>query len=479
MLGLILLGIGILSWSASYFIGRLVHDKISLVRATDAAVLSAAIQQARVMNFHAYLNRAQLAHRLAMIHLVTLASQERFRATQAQTSLRMNPPAFLIGMFFGSSYATSYLASQAGGVSDHVALRALEQAFNRHDEAIKQIIDQARLALIRDLSALRDQTLEKVLVRNLGDSGSALKKRSLQELGVRYVIERDELKGYIQYFSAQSPVFTSAFNQITDRYEFLKSRNSLKRNVWAVNIKCPHKRHELRRRGETIIHNDGLYESSDTLSMHAVRFNKLIGCYHREYPMGWARINSAPSSSALLAPSFLLQQEKIDDLDPENISSHTSVNSSFASQSFSDQSFWRWVKNQGVKSWNIFNGRENPLAEVWNGLNKIRWRSNVDAGFADIAPTRASFRFAIKTRQDSRLSLQEENAKNDVNNMRSQTTRTNKKQRFFFGKYVDETLTAQSAAHIYFARPDSFLGSYQEIPSLFHPYWHARLTTYK
>mgnify|MGYP000291181304 CR=1 FL=1 len=70
VLGLALTSLGILAWVTSYYLSHLVHDKLSLLRATDAAALSAATSHARTLNFHAYLNRAQLAHQLAMLHLL-------------------------------------------------------------------------------------------------------------------------------------------------------------------------------------------------------------------------------------------------------------------------------------------------------------------------------------------------------------------------------------------------------------------------
>jgi len=450
VLGLMLIGIVILTWSSSYYIGHLVHDKMSLIRATDAAVMSAATTQARILNFHAYLNRAQLANQLAMMHLVTLASQERFRATQALQSMRMNPPAFLIGMFFGSSFAASYLAAQAGGVSDSQSIRALEKAFHQHDNVIIEMLEQTRLSLLRDLSISRNQILERVLIRNLGDSGSIMSGNTLSELGVSYEIKRDEITNKLSYLSIQSPVWRSVFKQVMEPYGYLKPRNEVRQNIWAVNVRCPHKRHELRRRGQSSASADGIYESDDTISFHAVRSNRAIGCYQREYPMGWAQVKADVRASELVnAPKYW-----------DRVT--TSVT---AGQSFSSEPFWHWVKKQGNSRWDIFNGSANQLAQSWSAPQKISWQSRTKAGFVDVEPSRAEFRFDIDTIQKSKFLSQ------------------HMKENFLSGRFkmlgldLKDSISASASSVTYFSRPGPRDDGLHEHPSLFHPYWHARLVS--
>jgi len=384
LLGLGLIGVVALAWSGSYLIGHLVHEKVSLIRATDAAVLSAATIQARYLNLHAYLNRAQLANQLAMMHLVTLASQERFRATQARQSLGMNPPAFLIGMFFGSSYASSYQAAQAGGVSDTLALQNLESAFHQHDQVIHDIIDQTRKQLLHDMISVRNKTLEKILVLNVGESGASLRGKTLTELGLSVAIARDDIQNAIAYLSTQSPVWLNVFNQVVKPYGYLKSRNFTKQNIWAVNVRCPHKRHSLRRRGETKIDAHAGYTVNDTLALHAIRSNRIIGCYEREYPMGWAEVDSAVQGEY----PFSNRLKQTDEIEPIG-----------AIQNFSRQPFWRWVKNQTIAGWNIFNGNDNQLAQLWSRTSKVRWQSRSQPGFSDLIDSTTAFNLQISTTQ--------------------------------------------------------------------------------
>lgn len=448
--GLVLTGIILLAWGSSYYIGHLVHDKVSLLRATDAAVLSAATIQARTLNFHAYLNRAQLANQLAMMHLVTLASHERFRATQAIQSLGMNPPAFLIGMFFGPAYSASYLASQAGGVSDSYALDTLKKAFHQHDLVIKEMLEQTRQVLLHEMNLSRKLTLEKVLIRNVGDSGSMMIGNSLSELGLSYAIKLDELKDKVRYLSVETPVWKDAFKQVLEPYAFLKPRNDTRLNMWAVNVRCPHKRHELRRRGHSAVAPNGSYVSEDTISFHAIRSNRAIGCYQREYPMGWAQVSASMRRAALSHGNTM--------------NGHDGARASDI-QRFSNESFWRWVKNQGNSSWNIFNGTENKLAQSWSHPQKISWQSNAKAGFVQIAPSEKEFRFDIETSQKSSFLSQ------------------HVEQSRFAGRFTipgldpTDSLTASASSVTYFSRPSPRKDGHSEGPSLFHPYWHARLVS--
>lgn len=448
--GLSMLSVGLLGWALSYYLGHLIHNKISLIRATESVALSVATLQARALNLHAYLNRAQIAHQVAMIHLVTLASHERFRANQAKQSIRMNPPAFLIGMFFGPVYAASYAAAQSGLADDSLSILNLESAFHNHDKTVKDVIDQTRHDITRQLHVSRKQLLEKLLIKNLGESGSAMRGSSLDTLGISYRIARDDFKDGLIESSSRSPIWESVFTQATDPYGYIKKRNNKRQNLWAVNVRCPHKRHELRRRGYTHAAPDGTYSASDNLSFHAVRSNRIIGCYDREYPMGWSEISVA-SKEHVFGPNMK--------------PGHTEEKSVHSIQNFSSQSFWRWVKKQGIPGWDIFTGTTNALAESWASGDKITWFSSAGKSFIDLHPSRAEFRFDITTSQLT-----------GDNTLRKNGNSFSKSFNLFVPDAV-RALHAQSISLTYFVRPNSRKDGRQEKPNLFNPYWHARLVS--
>lgn len=59
-------------------VGQTINDKIKLVNAADAAAYSAALWEARSLNYQAYLNRAIVANEVATAQLVSLRSWSRY-----------------------------------------------------------------------------------------------------------------------------------------------------------------------------------------------------------------------------------------------------------------------------------------------------------------------------------------------------------------------------------------------------------------
>ena len=443
-LGLIVCAIVLIAWVLSLNLGRLVHNKASLLRATDAAVYSAAVAQARALNLHAYLNRAQLAQQIAMAHLITMASAQRYRATLARQASRFNPPASLIGMLFGPQYAAAYLAAKAGGLGDQVALAQLSEAFRLHDDVIHRVIERVRGEQLKRLSNQRQQVLNEVLVQNVGASGSSMVGKTLAELGLKAGITVDDLPGFISRFSSAQPNWQALLKRVSKQYGFLNDRHHTTRNVWAVNLRCPHKRHELRRKGSTRLEANGTWSVQDHQSFHALRYNRVIGCYQREYPMGWALVNSAPSSRA----------------QPDGQrATHTEP------QNFAKESFWRWVSQQPNDGWNIFSGGDNHLARRLAYASEIRWSTQGMPSFTALTSKhKESIRLAIAVTQQSPL---------------IHVGDATEEQRFG-GRFTLSSserahgLRAEAAAQTYFSPPRAS-GNVIIAPNLFQPFWRARL----
>ncbi|MEI7568655.1 MAG: hypothetical protein WCJ34_04340 [Alcaligenaceae bacterium] len=447
-LGLIVCMVGLLAWISSLNLGRLIHNKASLIRATDAAVYSAAVAQARALNLHAYLNRAQLAHQIAMAHLITVASAERYRATLAQRVNRFNPPATLIGLFFGPQYATAYLAARAGGIHDHVALNQLSDAFKRHDEVISQVIDQARRTQLKQLADHRQRVIEEVLVKNVGASGSTLVGTTLGELGLSPQLIFDELPGFVSHFSTSDRSWSSLLKRVTTKYPYLSDRNHVVRNPWVVNLRCPFKRHELRRKGSTRLSYNGEWSAQDDQSFHALRYNRVMGCYQREYPMGWALVSSR------LSPEKSQEQANTEGATPQN---------------FSEQPFWRWVSDQADKTWNIFSGRDNRLAMYWAKQSEIRWPTQGLPGYTTLTPKRAhSIRIGLSVKQQGVLI----HAGNEAEEQRFGTQFRATKAEY------SQTLHSRAMAETYFEMPEQSRLSAAVAANVFQPFWRARLVEF-
>lgn len=71
---LALLGSLVAAFLLAYESGRIVHSKMRLVNAADAAAFSAATWEARVLNFQSYMNRAVIANEVAIAQGTSLAS---------------------------------------------------------------------------------------------------------------------------------------------------------------------------------------------------------------------------------------------------------------------------------------------------------------------------------------------------------------------------------------------------------------------
>jgi hypothetical protein len=81
VLGLVLMFAGCLGLYFLFNIGQLSATKQKLTNSTDAAAYSAALWRARVLNFHAYSNRAIVAQEVAVAQAITLVSWSKYFET--------------------------------------------------------------------------------------------------------------------------------------------------------------------------------------------------------------------------------------------------------------------------------------------------------------------------------------------------------------------------------------------------------------
>ena len=431
-LALMLISAAAVSWIYLYNGGQIVASRARLTHAADAAAYSGALIQARALNMQAYINRAQIAHQVAMAHLVTLSAWAQFGATQAGQVGRNNPPASLIAMLFGPRYGDAYAsasrASALGGLAGD-----LEQAYDGHDRTVHRILAASSQAVMNTLPAARDQAMREVLAENYRATGDA-------GIVPRLDLLSDGLPGRLEWVPGSQGDLQSLSTQAVARYGFLAPRDATARNPWPVSYRCPQKRHELRRRGATSMGADGRWHAHDTLSFHALRSNRWIGCYYREYPMGWGDTDAAVDASSA---------------DPGGIQ---------PPDDFSDQDFWRWVREH--TDWNIQSGTANFLADAHAGVDRHEWRGR---GFPPHAVLKgeASLRLAIAARMPA-PALKTSDAAGAV--------RVAGERFAFRALQPNEYVHVASAAETYFARPHSRADGRRELASLFHPYWQARLS---
>lgn len=405
--GLLLVSLFIGAYLAYFSTGRVLATKTRLVHATDAAAYSGALVQARSLNLLAYLNRAQLAHQLAMAHLISLASWAQYGSTQALKLSSANPPAHLIGMLFGANYGLAYLSSaKAAGlnIKNH---SDLARAYASHESLIHDDIRNINATLIDNLPDLRLVVIKNVLKANFKDS-------EYDDLSVHLL--SDDWPNPISWFYADNDIF-KLIRSIASLHKFLDPRNFTKKSSWSVDARCPSLRHQLRRRGSTKLTAEGQWQASDIQSFHALRSNRWIGCYYREYAMGWAWVR--PVGSPSLDGVYVSEP-------PEN---------------FSQQNFWNWIREQN--KWSYLDERDNPLANSYAVRDAINWPSRGLSIYPDIAvKDQASISFQI----GASLLAKDRNL-----------------------------IHAKSSAHTVFSRPTNRSDKQIELVNLFHPYWHASL----
>ena len=407
--------------------GQLIGAKTRLVHVVDAAAYSGAVIQARALNFHAYVNRAQLAHQVAMAHLVTLASAAQFGDTQAQQVAQSNPPLGVIAAFFGVTHGTAY-GESVGAVGRGPALAS---AFEAHDRTVHQVLMTAQRAVFNTLAQSRRDAIDAVVAANY-DGPPPLAD-----------VLADSLPGALQWQSGAARESLRALAaQAVAPYGYLGPRNDIAHSLLPVSARCPWLRHELRRNGATRQLGLEGWEAADTQSWHALRSNQWIGCYFREYPMGRALAQAQGSSG-----------DAGQDAPEETVPTD-----------FSQEDFWRWATRQS--SWNIFGGGSNPLGQAWASMQPVRLGGHGVPAYAGLSSGRDSMRFVLRLREaQARLPTTDGSSqvRAGVDRLRIGT------------HTAGGEMAAMAAAETYYVRPSARADGRGERANLFQPYWQARL----
>jgi len=310
VLGMLLAGLLSLALMRYFVVGQVAAARARQLHALDAAAYSGALMQARALNMLSHINRSQVAHQVAMAHVVTLASWAAFGSAQASRLARGNPPAYLIAMQFGPAHGAAYrAAARAAGLTGVAGSHAeLAMAYAAHERTVHDVLARSQDALVAGLARSRDDTIRQVLALNY--PGSKPGDFALE-------IRQDSLPGYLQRFQDKG-MARQGLRELTmiaaGHYRFLASRDDTAYNPWLVQPGCPHLRHELRRRGATRLNRQGIWQSADTQSFHALRAVRRVLCYYREYPMAWGWVRGGESrymsgqrvqgASGLGAPEF-------------------------------------------------------------------------------------------------------------------------------------------------------------------------------
>lgn len=430
VLGLAMMAVLILAFLGMYRNGVLIGAKVKQTHAVDAASYSGALIQARALNMQAYINIAQVAHQMAMAHLVTLGSWAKWASTSGRSLSANNPPAWVIATHFGAKHGQSYRRAGAALSLSTIAnqQQALHQQFMKHDEIVEKVLARVSYAIRDTMENARDKAINEVLQANYPDmtvdrEGGVNtwlqgQDSSTSQPSLSWSLDSPDYSRFSAVFKPRAN-YRSLLFDVSKLYQFLGDRDFTRKSLLPVSERCPHLRHELRRRGSTFLNDQGNWQSIDTQSYHALRSNRWIGCYYREYPMGWGWVPGQSNSV------------------PEGIEYTENPPGDFASDDF-----WRWV-NKATR-WNILGGDSNPLGNSRAISERHRWSGGGVVPYVDIvdAKKQASLSFTLSLKQTS------------VNG---------------------HQLLTRSRAETFFERPTYRQDKRQETANLWHPYWQARL----
>ncbi|HVL54907.1 MAG TPA: pilus assembly protein TadG-related protein [Burkholderiaceae bacterium] len=266
--------------------GQVVIAKQRLVGATDAAALSAATWRARVLNYHAYANRAIVANEVAIAQAVTLSAWSKYFRTFTDNAAQ-------ISSAFPPVYAVLRAVAEAAAASDEAAQWAARievPARGAADIGYKEILQ-------------RSQEILHLTAGGFGLSAVATE--------IVRASDRD--------FFAWTLSDGGAFAGFTRRYDSDEDRQRLKELVLAsldpfvagprsADLPRPFPPGclplpRLRKRGTTELTPDlERWEAVDTISLHVGRL-RLFGCRDGEVlPLGWGAAEAdAVGTGALIA----------------------------------------------------------------------------------------------------------------------------------------------------------------------------------
>ena len=458
MAGMVMILVLLGAASLSYQIGHAIKAKSLLMVATDAAAFSVAQEQSSVLNTLAYLNRAQIAHQVALAHLVTLASAERFRQTQSVQSMAHHPPAALIGMLFGPHHAAAYVASNVGNTGAYVLPEKIMLAYRWHDQTVHELIERSQHALLMEWEKRRDQVFEEALYRNLSDSSDRQVKTSgmrsfqtdpkrfaalLKNMGVEWKVIMDETKQKVMMQDGQHDTWMQMLAAVVKTQSYLDDRRYTVKNKWVIHPRCPWRRHILRRHGQTRLRDNGTWSAQDTLSFHAVRSNKWIGCYMREYPMGWSMIHPA---------------------------SHAN-HSKPAPRNFSTESYWKWLSKREGSTKALKSYGDNRLATAWSRLDAAHLGGKGQA-------SHSTLKHGVPDSDDRSISIQFQTRKKLFSFPMKRSMGIE-----LSGALTDGVsglnqlhMRASAVSQAFFSDPSENGMDKRSAPSMFRPYWQGRIS---
>ncbi|NEX61127.1 pilus assembly protein TadG-related protein [Noviherbaspirillum galbum] len=411
--------------------GQLSSEKTRLVNAADAVAYSAGAMHARVLNFHAYANRALMANEVAIAQMVSLASWGRYAQDHVDHVPMMNcksqysvPVALAMVSYIPLCYAISNPAGAQGVSAANQVIQAAAPLAVEAAELAKLALQAAQLAANEEFIAARQAVMQEVADANYAGEGRITVDAEALSDSYRNVDGSSEAGAVRRYAGDDRARLRDAVVAAADKDGFVRQRAWTSSSPWGCSA-VPMPRGELRRTGGTsLIGFDEWRAVDNALFRQEVWNTAKWTCDGSETTMGDA------SQSARVRR------------DDEGVSE-----GDFGTAGSASSTEWRY---SGLPS--FFELAETLLDEVPDDPDASRREPRIRLAVRvvrDKAET-ASSTGRASIRPQGRLAL-------------------------FQGSEAGDELAAVSTSEVSFSRPLPRADGRQELASLFNPFWQARL----
>ena len=415
VLGLFVLFMGTISLFFLFSTGQVSADKQRVTNTADAAAYSAALWRARVLNYDAYSNRAMIANEVAIAQTLTLASELQFNKNLAAC--------FAMEQGDGGTTCGAHLATIAQIIPYWTEIfEAVHAALEYGDQAMTQIIDGeiTYRSSVVNFTLSNSQTVMHTSANFALLDGIVDQVASANDRNFRSTVLPDNFEGFTRRYTGDDRNrLANIVRRQLDPYS-RERRWNLQLGICIPPVVAFG--YIYRKRGATVLSNSlDRWEAIDDLSEWRYSLRK-GRCRETEEPMSWADRNARGESD----PAPTNTRDNRDAFDLSRDSAH-SVRNYIGIQPFRDLDY----RNLTSGDPNVRNPRRGVAVAVSLPGNNVRTANNLNVGVG-------------------RLRMTED--------------------------FLRNRITSVGAAEVYFRRPTPRADGRVELPSLFNPYWQARLT---
>ncbi len=272
--------------------GQSITEKMRVTNAADAAAYSAAVVEARALNYDAYLNRAMVANEIAIAQIISFSSWIKYFATAAdaygsnisevnQFVLPDQKVAALDVVFLATNYISAYTGTTAKQYAAYVNDNILGLPITALNGLVEVLSASQKVVHVNLAGGIRQQQIANDVVKAMDP---ALKAEVVLASHGFDVFS----KGYNRFGSSGDERGRFAEVTMRSRDEFTRERN------WTADsfdIPFVRKDGALKKRGGTELIGYDEWRAVDTLELHGRKFGcgrfGTSWCSDIERPIGW------------------------------------------------------------------------------------------------------------------------------------------------------------------------------------------------